>query len=80
MGSEPVRDLRLLALKLVCNLARDERDASREGGLRRPSRDQVLDAQLDRVARVGMREDGACVRVCMVGDVIRAADCEVHDG
>ena len=80
MGGEPVRDLGLLALKLVCNPAHDERDASRGVGLRRPSRDQVLDAQLDRVARVGMREDGACVRVCMVGDVVRAAYREVHDG
>ena len=52
MGGKPVHDLRFLAFKLICDPARDERDATREVEFRRPSGDQALHAQIDRVARV----------------------------
>ena len=44
MGGEPVRDLRLLSLEVICDFTCDKRDAAREVGLRRARGDQALDA------------------------------------
>ena len=71
-------DLRVLGLEIIWNFAH-ECDAARAVGLRRARSDEGLDAEIDRVARVGMWEDGARMRVGVVGDVVRAADSEVHD-